>query len=165
MFRKLGEIVGVVIGGIIIVGIFAGIFTISWKAGMVSLILFFGYAYVSGSRQQKRDAQSGMTGRDFELYTAQCLKKKGYRNVQVTPASGDYGADIIAVTPTGEKICFQCKRYSKPVGIKAVQEISSARSYYGCSKAAVVSTASYTPAAANLASVENVALLDIAYFE
>ena len=106
-----------------------------------------------------------MTGEEFEQYAAQCLQKKGYSNVQTTQKSSDFGADILAVDKKGDTVCFQCKRYSGSVGIKAVQEVSSARSYYGCNKAAVITNAKYTKAAADLASAENVALFDIAYFE
>lgn len=113
----------------------------------------------------ERESIETMPGHDFEKYVGKRLKKKGYRNIKITPKSGDFGADIIATDKNGDRVCFQCKRYSSPVGIRAVQEISSARTYYGCKKAAVVTNSSYTKAAADLASAENVALFDIAYFE
>lgn len=113
----------------------------------------------------KKASVADMDGFDFEQHVAKKLKQKGFRDITITPKSGDFGADIIATDKHGDRVCFQCKRYSKPVGIRAVQEISSARTYYGCKKAAVVTNSSYTKAAADLASAENVALFDIAYFE
>lgn len=120
---------------------------------------------VSLITRNKKAPVTDMDGFDFEQYVAKKLKQKGFRDITVTPRSGDFGADIIATDKHGDRVCFQCKRYSKPVGIRAVQEISSARTYYGCKKAAVVTNSSYTKAAADLASAENVALFDIAYFE
>ena len=43
-----------------------------------------------------------------------------------TPASGDFGADLIA-EKDGKRIAIQAKRYSKPVGNKAVNEALGGR--------------------------------------
>ena len=50
--------------------------------------------------------------------------------IEFTPATGDFGADC--VTDEGNRLAVQCKRYSRPVGVKAVQEAQSAASYYHC---------------------------------
>ena len=63
-----------------------------------------------------------MTGEDFELYVAQMLGKIGFYNIQTTKGSGDQGVDILA-EKEGMKYAFQCKRYDKPVGNNAVQEV------------------------------------------
>lgn len=107
-----------------------------------------------------------MDGYQFEEYVARKLASAGYTSVDVTPKSGDYGADIIAYSPNGifrksKRVCFQCKKYSKPVGVKAVQEINAAKTYYQCDAAAVVSNAGYTDQARKLAESTGVVLMDV----
>ena len=41
---------------------------------------------------------------------------------KVLPPSGDYGADLVLDNKKGRTV-VQAKRYSKPVGVKAVQEV------------------------------------------
>lgn len=101
----------------------------------------------------------GETGEDYEWYVAERLDQMGYTKVRVTQLSGDYGADIIAYDPHGLKTCVQCKMYSKPVGIDAVQEIYGAMAYYDCVKAMVITTNTYTNAARELANKTGVLLI------
>lgn len=104
---------------------------------------------------------SAMSGYAFEEYCAKLLRSKGYREVDVTPKSGDFGADIIAISTDGEKTCFQCKNYQTPVGVKAVQEIIAAKAYYHCDVAAVITNSSYNEAAKELARETGVVLMDV----
>lgn len=99
-----------------------------------------------------------MRGTTFEDYLAAILKAKGYR-VQQTPASGDYGADLV-LSANGIKIAVQAKRYSDKVGIKAVQEISSAKNYYGVDECWVITNNYFTAPAINLAYSNDVKLID-----
>jgi restriction system protein len=101
------------------------------------------------------DSMSGIT---FEDYLATLLKAKGY-GVQQTPASGDYGVDLI-LSSNGIKIAVQAKRYSDKVGIKAVQEISSAKNYYGVDECWVITNNYFTVPAINLADSNAVKLID-----
>lgn len=41
---------------------------------------------------------------------------EGYQKVKTTPKAGDYGVDLIVISPEGKKVGFQCKRYKKNVG-------------------------------------------------
>jgi len=100
-----------------------------------------------------------MRGTTFEDYLATKLKAKGY-TVQQTPASGDYGADLILTAANGIKIAVQAKRYSDKVGIKAVQEISSAKNYYGVDECWVITNNYFTAPAINLADSNDVKLID-----
>ena len=77
--------------------------------------------------------------------------------VRGTPATGDFGADLI-VQWNGASIAVQCKHHSSPVGIKAVQEALSARPYYGTHHAEVVVSSGYTAAAIDLARRSGVRL-------
>ena len=61
-------------------------------------------------------------GQEFESIVAMCFKADGY-NVELTPGSGDFGADIIA-EKDNEKIIIQCKRYNEnKAGVRAVNAI------------------------------------------
>ena len=97
----------------------------------------------------------------FEEYVAEYIKSKGYKNVDITPKSGDYGADIIAVSPKGEKTAIQCKLYSSTIGVKAVQEVNSAKGYYKCQRAMVIGTCDYTNQASKLAKSLDVDLITL----
>ena len=100
-----------------------------------------------------------MDGHKYEHAVAQFLRHNGYSNVIVTRASGDYGADIIA-TKRGRKYAIQCKYYSNPVGLKAVQEVVASKKHYRCSRAMVVTNNTYTKAARRLAEENGVTLLE-----
>lgn len=99
-----------------------------------------------------------MGGFQFEKYLEQLYKGEGYK-VTRTKERSDFGADLI-LKKDSTKVVVQCKRYSKGVGIKAVQEISSARSYYKADAAWVVTNSLFTASAIKLAEANNVKLID-----
>lgn len=109
------------------------------------------------SFQKNVDAMSGY---DFEEYCIKVLANAGFYNIQHTKLSGDFGIDIIAER-NGMKIGIQCKRYSSPVGVKAVQEAISGSVYYGCSVPMVLSNQDYTPQAIRMAHRTNALLMRI----
>lgn len=140
-------------------------FIFFFGASMIILILaVYIISIVKQSRYEKMLLQSGiyevdsMKGSTFEDYLATLLKGQGYK-VRQTPTSGDYGADLI-ISANGIKIAVQAKRYKNKVGIKAVQEISSARNYYGVDECWVVTNNYFTKPAINLAHVNNIILID-----
>lgn len=79
--------------------------------------------------------------------------------VHDTPASNDYGADLI-VEYNGCRIAGQCKYYEKSVGVKAVQEVLGALAYYNCEAGAVFTNSTFTQQAISLASANRVLLID-----
>ncbi len=113
------------------------------------------------SIEEYQDYIDNMDGWQFEKFAADWLRFKGWQKVEVTPGSGDFGADIIAYSPDGERYAIQCKKYDKPVGVKAVQEVVAAQIHYCCEGAAVISTTRYTPAAQQLADECDVLLMNI----
>ena len=98
-----------------------------------------------------------MTPTDYELHCALLLRSAGW-DAQTTVASGDQGTDVIA-RRGGVTLVLQCKLYGQPVGNSAVQEVSAARLHQQADHAAVVSNASYTAAAQQLARTNGVYLL------
>jgi len=93
----------------------------------------------------------------YERFCTERLREAGW-NARPTRASGDQGADIVA-EHGGIRLVVQCKRYGKPVGNAAVQEVAAALRYWSGDRAAVVSNAGFTPAARKLAAATNVELL------
>ena len=53
---------------------------------------------------------NNMDGHEFEYFCADLLRKNGFSNVIVTPASNDYGVDITAIKD-GKRYAIQCKRF------------------------------------------------------
>jgi restriction system protein len=114
--------------------------------------------------EQRRIARSGiaeidlMTGVEFEQRLAFLFRELGYR-VEQTRARGDYGADLV-VARDGIKTVIQAKRWTKRVGVKAVQEAVAAKPVYGCERAMVVTNSRFTAQARTLADANQVALWD-----
>lgn len=103
---------------------------------------------------------SNMSGYEYENFVAQCFKNGGFKNVSVTPKSGDYGADIIMTAPDGVRVCVQCKKSSSPVGVKAIQEVIGAKFHYKCSRGMVVTTSTFTKSAKELAAEAGIELFE-----
>ncbi len=98
-----------------------------------------------------------MNGYDFEKFLSEIFQTAGY-DVEGTKLSGDQGADLV-VTRFGKKIVIQAKNYSGSVGNSAVQEAISAKSFYNCDEAMVVTNSYFTKSAMELANAASVRLI------
>ena len=98
-----------------------------------------------------------MDGFDFEKYTSKLLKANGFTKVEVTQCSSDFGVDVIAYKED-IKYAIQCKKYSSPVGIKAVQEVIASKAMHNCHVAVVLTNNYFTKNAEELAERNNVLL-------
>ncbi len=144
----------------------AYITTSSLKIAFIATLIVLGITIVllimRKMKSQEKLKRSGiadidkMDGRQFEHYLGVLFKNQGY-TVTVTKAAGDYGADLI-ISKNGKKIIVQAKRYSKTVGLKAVQEAQTAIAHYGASEAWVVSNREYSYEATELARSKKVKL-------
>lgn len=105
-----------------------------------------------------------MEGHDFEYYCAELLRQQGFQEVEVTKGSGDYGIDILA-EKDGVTYAIQCKCYSGPVGVKAVQEAYAGRDYYDCMVGAVLTNQYFTQPAVEAAKKLKILLWDRGYLE
>lgn len=98
-----------------------------------------------------------LDGVSYEQYCERLLTNSGWK-VMVTKKSGDQGVDLVG--RYGDySVAFQCKRFSRPVGNKAVQEVAAGLKFYQVNIAAIVTNASYTEAAKSLAIANKVLLL------
>lgn len=100
-----------------------------------------------------------MSGTEFEEFMADVLYRSGIEVIELTKKSGDFGADII-IMYEGERTAVQCKRYMRPIGVKAVQEAVSSMSYYKCTRSAVITNSTFTRQAEELAAENGVILWD-----
>jgi len=99
-----------------------------------------------------------MNGVQFEVFLSKFFTHCGYY-VQKTPLSNDYGADLI-MQKSYNRYVVQAKRQKKTVGVKAVQEVTSARIYHKVNEAMVIISGKFSKNAIKLARVSNVELWD-----
>ena len=102
-------------------------------------------------------------GIDFEYWCAARLGEQEW-TATVSQASGDQGVDIIAVRD-GMTVAIQCKRYSKPVGNSAVQEVVAGKQMYNADSACVISTGGFTSSASILAEANSTVLLSAEFID
>ena len=107
------------------------------------------YKYENNLNNQK--------GIAFENQCMKILISKGWR-VEEKPKSGDQGIDLIASIEK-YRLCIQCKDHKKPIGNKAVQEVSAGKKYWNGTHAILVSQSGYTKSAYKLAAANNVLLI------
>lgn len=100
-----------------------------------------------------------MSGRRFEECLLQLFRSRGW-HVHLTPASGDYGADLVGTDENGQVVVIQAKRYQRPVGVRALQEVLGGKIHYRASRALVITNNEFTPNARTLARQANVELWD-----
>ncbi|MFB6891309.1 restriction endonuclease [Kitasatospora sp. NPDC056327] len=96
-------------------------------------------------------AFTAMSPKAFEHALADLCRRDGCTKVTVVGGSGDLAADVLATTPAGQRILIQAKRYSPGslVGSQDVQKVNGTyRDIHGCDLAAVVTTSTFTKAAA-----------------
>ena len=125
---------------------------------VVCFLLYVKFKKHNALRKSNIEQIDFMNGVQFEEYLTELFKTLGYR-VKNTPRSGDYGADLI-LRKNRRTIAVQAKRYKGCVGISAVQEIIGAQKYYNADDIWVITNSYYSKSAINLASVNNVRLID-----
>ena len=135
--------------------------------GLVFLVSFFVVgigALIKRHRRMVPEHFDMLEGHEFEYYCADLLRKKGFIDVEVTKGSGDYGADILA-EKDGVTYAIQCKCYTAPIGIKAIQEAYAGRDYYDRMVGAVLTNQYFTTPAVEAAKKLKILLWDRGYLE
>lgn len=134
-------------------------------AAVLLLVLFASAAALLLRRGRKKtDLFEDMEGHEFEYFCADLLKQKGFLDVEVTKGSGDYGVDILA-EKDGVTYAIQCKCYTTPVGVKAIQEAYAGRDYYDRMVGAVMTNQYFTSPAVEAAAKLKILLWDGGYLE
>jgi len=99
-----------------------------------------------------------MEGIEFENYLQKVLIHLGYE-VKLTPASGDFGVDLVA-SRDNESIAIQAKRQNSAVSRRAISDAVAGMNYYNCTDAMVITNNYFTPDAKTLADSNNCTLID-----
>lgn len=115
-------------------------------------------------RRKKHYTWDDMEGHEFEHFCADLLRRRGFKDVKVTKGSGDFGIDILAERD-GISYGIQCKNYTAPIGVKAVQEVYAGRDYYDCMVGVVMSNQYFTGPAVEAAKKLKIVLWDRGYME
>lgn len=137
---------------------------VGWVAAAALLVLWGSVHYLIAKKRRKSCLPDEMEGHDFEVFCAELLEKRGFEEVEVTKSSGDYGVDILA-EKEGITYAIQCKRYTAPVGVKAVQEAYAGRDYYDRMVGAVLTNQYFTAPAVEAAKKLKILLWDRGYLE
>jgi restriction system protein len=89
-------------------------------------------------------------GKKFEKFLEALFVRMGY-SVKFLSTGSDQGADLILIDKVGSHWAVQAKRWAKPVGNRAVQEVIAAMQYHGCDQGLVITNSSFTAQAVDLA--------------
>lgn len=84
-----------------------------------------------------------MSGIEFERRLAVHFNHCGWI-VNLTKTSGDFGADLLGVDAQDQKVVIQAKRYQKNIGVCAVQEVISAKSFHNAKRPMVITNQYFT---------------------
>lgn len=84
------------------------------------------------------------TPREFEKFVYDLFRKMGY-DVELTPASGDYGVDVVAKKP-GNTVAIQVKKYAdgNMVGAPVVQQTLGAMWKVKADQSIIITTSGFT---------------------
>lgn len=100
-----------------------------------------------------------MDGHRFERWCSEILLKNGFESAKVTPGSGDYGVDVVAIKD-GIHYAIQCKCYSGDLGNTPIQEVYAGKEMYKCQVGVVMTNRYFTAGAKQLAEQTRVLLWD-----
>lgn len=119
-------------------------------------------AFLQAERDRAIEITDGMSGAEFEQWTARLLRRSGCIDVRVVGGAGDAGADVLATAPNGSLVVVQCKRYGRTkVGTKAVQLFAGTnRLYHGADISLIVTTSAFTSDARKVAARVGIILVD-----
>lgn len=120
--------------------------------------LFLLGAFIKNPELLNRPQKNNLTPFEYEKYVEYELINLGF-NARTTKSTGDQGADVLA-SKNGVSFAIQCKKHSKPVGNKAVQEANAGRDFYKQDYGVVVSNAGFTKSARQAAHACGIILLN-----
>ncbi len=98
----------------------------------------------------------------FEKAVGSVLTAYGYRNVRGTRRTGDRGVDLYAISPQGERVIVQCKRYSPghKVSEPDMRNFLGAIVQHQAERGIFVTTSMFTENARELADQHRIKLID-----
>ena len=130
----------------------------------VGILFILRFLIIRYGRSRRVSVVDEMEGHDFEYFCAQLLEERGFIDVEVTRGSGDYGVDILA-EKDGVTYAIQCKRYTSPVGVDAIQQVYAGKDYYDRMVGVVMTNQYFTAPAVEVAKKLRVLLWDRGYLD
>ena len=112
---------------------------------------------IIGIHDDETSFESSMDPIEYERLCADLFSKAGWK-AKATQASSDQGVDVEAERK-GVKLVAQCKRFSKQVGNKAVQEVVAGLKYYEADLGVVIAPNGFTKSAIKLAEANDIKLI------
>ncbi len=100
-----------------------------------------------------------LSPRQFEDLVAAYFERNGHA-VERLGRSGDHGIDLLVRSKDGEKWVVQCKRWKASVGEPTVRDLYGVMHHEGASRAFLMTTGSFTPAAIAWAQEKPITLYD-----
>ena len=142
-------------------GTFSNALTVIAISVGIAILLFMAFVFFR-NKSSENILFEDMEGEEFERFCLELLKRKGFNNLEMTNASHDFGIDILGMYQD-ISYAIQCKCYSAPIGIKAIQEAYAGKDYYDCMVGVVMTNQSFTKSAVQFADKLNVLLWDGRY--
>ena len=142
-----------------------GVAVIAWKvhAARKRRADLAEYERIRAIRSREAAAYHQMSATQFEHALAYLCRRDGCPEAIVTGRAGDFGADVIAVTPDGRKLVIQAKRYVTGNNVSGpdVQKFAgTCRTIHQADIAALVTTSSFTKQARDMAAHARILLYD-----
>lgn len=100
-----------------------------------------------------------LSPQQFEDLIAAYFERYGYE-VERSGRSGDHGIDLIIRVKSGEKWVVQCKRWKTSVGEPVVRDLFGVMHHEGASRAFLMTTGTFTPAAISWVQDKPITLYD-----
>jgi restriction system protein len=129
----------------------------SWKLGIAPATRQL--PPVVGTPDEVRKQLSAMDEWEFEDAVAAIFERLGYRT-EVTPKTGDFGADVLMWDRAGTKWAVQVKHHRNPVGRPTIQVMPSVARDLGAERAMVVTLSRFTKGAKEYAESRGVRLVE-----
>lgn len=98
-----------------------------------------------------------LSGIEFEDLISTSFEKLNLKTYK-TPATGDFGADLIVEDSEGTRYIIQCKRFKAKVNLKAVQEVVAAKMHYSGDYGIVITNSEFLASAIELAKSNQIEL-------
>ncbi|WP_367140993.1 MULTISPECIES: restriction endonuclease [Streptomyces] len=121
------------------------------------------HAFTASDDSISLDQFDRMSPLEFEQAIAALAQRDGYVLARRNGGARDLGADVIATTPDGRKIVFQCKhrqRGGRPLGSPVIQTLNgTARPLHNADIVIAVTNSSFTTPAHDLARKQDIHLL------
>jgi restriction system protein len=131
-------------------------YPVAFWSSAAALSALIGWGVVLRRRNPPSDVLL-MSPVEYELFCARLLADAGW-SVRHVGGLDDQGVDAVAEL-RGVRVAVQAKKYSRPAGNAAVQEVVAGKLYHRCVVAAVVCPVGYTRPAKQLAHANGVLLL------